>query len=324
MFAYIIRRLLYSIPVLIATSFLIFTFVSITGDPLGKIRSRPLISQAELAAISHDKKLDRPVVVRYAYWLRGAVHGDFGKTLFAARPITPDIKRVLGHTLQLLITVEIISVIVAIGIGVLSAIRQYSVFDYSMTTLSFIGFSMPVFWLALILQVLFTNIFLKWHVRIFYTAQLSSVDPGHGIHFVLDRAQHLALPVLTLVVLTIAGYSRFLRASMLEVINSDYVRTARAKGVVERRVIMKHVFRNALIPLVTVVALDFGFIFGGAVVTESIFTLDGMGTYFLNSLQAADPYPVMAWLMVSAVMIVVFNLIADIIYGVLDPRIRYD
>ena len=221
-------------------------------------------------------------------------------------------------------TVEIISVIVAIGIGVLSAVRQYSVFDYSMTTLSFIGFSMPVFWLALILQVLFTNIFLKWHVRIFYTAQLSSVDPGHGIQFVLDRAQHLALPVLTLVVLTIAGYSRFLRASMLEVINSDYVRTARAKGLIERRVIMKHVFRNALIPLVTVVALDFGFIFGGAIVTESIFTLDGMGTYFLNSLQAADPYPVMAWLMVSAVMIVVFNLIADIVYGVLDPRIRYD
>src|SRR4029079_8590491 len=139
MLTYIVRRLLYSIPVLLATSFLIFTFVSITGDPLGKIRSRPLISQAELAAISHEKKLDRPVVVRYGYWLRGAVHGDFGKTLFAARPITPDIKRVLGPTLQLLVTVEIISVSVAIGIGVLSAIRQYSVFDYSMTTLSFIS-----------------------------------------------------------------------------------------------------------------------------------------------------------------------------------------
>jgi len=161
-------------------------------------------------------------------------------------------------------------------------------------------------------------------VRIFYTAQLSSVDPGHGIHFLLDRIQHLALPVLTLVVLTIAAYSRYMRASMLEVINSDYVRTARAKGLIERRVIMKHVFRNALIPLVTVVALDFGGIFGGAIVTEQIFTLDGMGTYFINSLQAADPYPVMAWLMITAVMIVVFNLIADIVYGVLDPRIRYD
>jgi peptide/nickel transport system permease protein len=237
-FAYIIRRLLYSIPVLLATSFLIFTFVSITGDPLGKIRSRPLISQAELAAISHEKKLDKPVVVRYGYWLKGAVRGDFGRTLFANRPITPDIKRVLGHTLQLLVTVEILAVLVAVGIGVLSAIRQYSVFDYSMTTLSFIGFSMPVFWLALILQVIFTNAFLKWHVRIFYTAQLSSVDPGHGFQFLLDRIQHLALPVLTLVVLTIAAYSRYMRASLLDVINSDFVRTARAKGLIDRRVIM--------------------------------------------------------------------------------------
>ncbi len=324
MFAYIIRRLLYSIPVLLATSFLIFTFVSITGDPLAKIRARPLISVAELASISHEKKLDKPVVVRYWYWLRGAVQADFGRTLFANRPITPDLKRVLGHTLQLLVTVEILAVLVAVGIGVLSAVRQYSVFDYSMTTLSFLGFAMPVFWLALILQVIFTNAFLKWHVRIFYTAQLSSVDPGHGFHFLLDRAQHLALPVLTLVVLTIAAYSRYMRASMLEVINSDYVRTARAKGLIERRVIMKHVFRNALIPLVTVVALDFGGIFGGAIVTEQIFTLDGMGNYFITSLQASDPYPVMAWLMVTAVMIVVFNLIADIVYGVLDPRIRYD
>jgi peptide/nickel transport system permease protein len=323
-FAYIVRRLLYSIPVLLATSFLIFTFVSITGDPLGKIRSRPLISQAELAAISHEKKLDRPVVVRYGYWLRGAVHGDFGKTLFAARPITPDIKRVLGHTLQLLVTVEIISVIVAIGIGVLSAIRQYSVFDYSMTTLSFIGFSMPVFWLALILQVLFTNIFLKWHVRIFYTAQLSSVDPGHGLHFLLDRAQHLALPVLTLVVLTIAGYSRFLRASMLEVINSDYVRTARAKGLTEQRVTMRHALRNALIPVVTLSALNFGALIGGAIVTESIFQLDGMGNYFFGKLLDGDAYPIMAWLMVTAVMVIVFNLIADILYGYLDPRVRFD
>jgi peptide/nickel transport system permease protein len=230
----------------------------------------------------------------------------------------------MGHTLQLVFFAEFLAIIIAIGIGVYSALRQYSAFDYTATTFSFLGLATPVFWLALMLQVLFVNIYLWFDIRIFYTASLSGVDPGHGIHFALDRAQHLALPIIVLCVASIATYSRFMRGSMLEVINSDYVRTARAKGVVERRVIMKHVFRNALIPLVTVVALDFGFIFGGAVVTESIFTLDGMGTYFLNSLQAADPYPVMAWLMVSAVMIVVFNLIADIIYGVLDPRIRYD
>jgi peptide/nickel transport system permease protein len=174
------------------------------------------------------------------------------------------------------------------------------------------------------LQVLVVNIYLKWHVRIFYTSGLSSPNPGHGAQWLLDRVQHLALPVIALCILGIAGYSRYMRASMLEVLNSDYVRTARAKGLIERRVIMKHAFRNALIPLITLVALDFGAVFAGAVVTETIFTLDGMGYYFINALQASDPYPVMAWLMIVATMVITFNLIADILYGVFDPRIRYD
>jgi peptide/nickel transport system permease protein len=139
---------------------------------------------------------------------------------------------------------------------------------------------------------------------------------------VLDRAQHLALPILVLAVAGIATYSRFTRASMLEVINSDYVRTARAKGLTERRVIMKHAFRNALIPLVTLLAIDFGAILSGAVVTETIFALDGMGLYFITQLQAGDPYPVMAFLMVTAVFVVTFNLLADLVYGWLDPRVR--
>jgi peptide/nickel transport system permease protein len=190
-----------------------------------------------------------------------------------------------------------------------------------MTTFSFLGFATPVFWLALILQVIFTDIYLKWHVRIFYTAQLSQPHPHN---FLLDRIQHLALPVATLTVLSIAQYSRYMRASMLEVINSDYVRTARAKGLDEWRVIMRHAFRNALIPLVTVVAIDFGALFGGAVVTETVFTLDGMGYYFVGALFRGDPNPVMAWLVVVATMVILFNLIADIVYGYLDPRIRYD
>jgi ABC-type dipeptide/oligopeptide/nickel transport system permease component len=321
---YIIRRLLYSIPVLVVTSFLIFTFISVTGDPLGRLHANPRITAAQIHAIAHEKKLDRPVIIRYGYWVRDAVTKKFGTTLFGQRPIWPSLKRVLGHTIQLLVTVEILALLIGVSIGIVSAVRQYSVFDYSMTTLSFIGFAMPVFWLALILQVIFTNIFLKWHVRIFYTAQLSSVNPGHGIHFLLDRAQHLALPVLTLVTLEIAAYSRYMRASMLEVINSDYVRTARAKGLVERRVIYKHVVRNALIPVATVAALGFGALFGGAIITETIFTLDGMGYYFISALQSSDPYPVMAWLMITATMVIIFNLIADIVYGMLDPRIRYD
>jgi peptide/nickel transport system permease protein len=204
---------------------------------------------------------------------------------------------------------------------VYSAVRQYSVFDYSATTFSFLGLSTPVFWLALMLQVLVVNIFLAYDIRLFYVSNLSSVDPDN---FLLDRIQHLALPVIVLAVASIAQYSRFMRASMLEVINSDYVRTARAKGLPERTVIMKHAFRNALIPLTTVIALNFGSLLGGVIIVETIFSLDGMGLFFIKALNDADPYPIMAWLAITSVTIVLFNLIADIAYGFLDPRVRYE
>jgi peptide/nickel transport system permease protein len=320
--AYVARRVLYSIPVLLATSFLIFSFVSIAGDPLARLRANPNITHEQLESIRHDKKLDRPVVVRYGFWVRDAATKKFGTTLFGNRPIWPDLKRVMGHTLQFVLSAIIISVVLGIAIGVYSALRQYSLFDQIATTLSFIGFALPVFWLALMLQVLVVQIYLKWHIRVFYTSGLSSVQPGHGLHFLLDRVQHLALPVIALSFLSIAGHSRYMRASMLDVLNSDYLRTARAKGVVERRVVLKHAFRNALIPMITIVALDFGGLFAGAIVTETIFTLDGMGYYFINSLFASDPYPVMAWLMIVATMVVLFNLVADVLYGVFDPRIR--
>jgi peptide/nickel transport system permease protein len=205
-------------------------------------------------------------------------------------------------------------------VGVYSAIRQYSIFDYTATTLSFLGFAMPTFWLALLLQILFVNIYLKWDVRIFYTSGLN--NPSEGF-WSLDRVQHLGLPVATLVIIDFALYSRFMRASMLEVINSDYVRTARAKGLAEWKVISHHVVRNALIPLVTVIALNVGGLLGGAIVTESVFSLDGMGNYFRYKLDQLDLYPVMAWLLVTSVIIILANLLADIVYGYLDPRIRY-
>jgi peptide/nickel transport system permease protein len=230
----------------------------------------------------------------------------------------------MGHTLQLVVIAELLAILIAVGIGIYSALRQYSVFDYTATTASFVGLAIPVFWLALMLQVLFVNIYLWFDVRIFYVANLSGVDPGTGLHFAVDRAQHLGLPIIVLMVASIAQYSRFMRASMLEVVNADYVRTARAKGLEERRVTMKHAFRNALIPMVTVVALNFGALLGGAVVTETVFALDGMGLYFITKLNAGDPYPVMAFLMVTAVFVIIFNLIADLAYGFLDPRVRLD
>ena len=321
---YVVRRLLYSIPVLIAASFLTFTFVVLASDPFAQLEMNRNVSFETIARVKEQKHFNDPFIVRYGYWVRDAVTDQFGTTLLGDRPIWPDIRRVIGNTLQLVLVAEFLAVLIAIAVGVYSAIRQYSFFDYTATSFSFLGLATPVFWLALILQVVVTNIYLNTGHRIFYTAGLEGDDISGFFPTIIDRAQHLALPWLTLMVVSIAGYSRYMRASMLEVINSDYVRTARAKGLIERRVVMKHAFRNALIPLVTLVALNFGVLLGGAIVTETIFAIDGMGRYFINALGAGDPYPIMAWLMITAVMIIIGNLLADILYGYLDPRIRYD
>jgi ABC-type dipeptide/oligopeptide/nickel transport system permease component len=321
LFTYVLRRLLYSIPVLFAASFLAFAMVSATGDPLGAIRMQPQISEESIQLIVEQKHLDDPIPIRYFYWLEEAVTEKFGSTVVGERPIWDDLSRVIGHTAQLVIAAELIAILLAIFIGVYSAVRQYSVFDYGATTFSFLGLSTPTFWLALMLQVLVVNIFLAYDIRIFYVSNLSSVSPDN---FLLDRIQHLALPVMVLAITSIAQYSRFMRASMLEVINSDYVRTARAKGLPESKVIMRHAFRNALIPLTTVIALNLGALLGGAIITETIFSLDGMGLYFINALNDSDPYPIMAWLAITSVIIILFNLVADIAYGYLDPRVRYE
>ncbi len=321
MVAFIIRRLLYSAVVLAVTSVVVFWFVSVSGDPLSAVRQIPRVSQQTIDNIIERKHLDEPLVVQYWEWVKDAATDNFGTTLLGDAPIWPDIKRVMGNTLQLVLAAEILAILVALAVGVISAVRQYSVFDYMSTTLSFLGFSTPVFWLALILQGLFTNLYLATGTRVFYTGGLSSPNPEF---FLLDRAQHLALPIITLAVIEIAQYSRYLRASMLEVVNSDYVRTARAKGLSESRVVFKHALRNALIPFVTVTSLNFGVLFGGAIVTETIYSLDGMGRYLVTNLGERDAYPVMAWLMIVSALILLANLFADIIYGVLDPRIRYD
>jgi peptide/nickel transport system permease protein len=321
---YILRRLLYSIVVLFAASFLVFTMVSAAGDPLSELRTNPLISEQTLENQAREKHLHDAIPVRYVYWLKEAITDKFGTPLLVNEPIWNDLKRIIPHTLSLVVAAELISLLFGVSIGIYSAIRQYSVFDYAATTFSFLGFAMPVFWLALMLQVLFTNLFLSTHVRIFYTSGLSSPDAGGGVHWLLDRVQHLAIPVMVLSVLNMAVYSRFMRASLLEVVNTDYVRTARAKGLTEQRVTLRHAVRNALIPIVTLSALNFGGLIGGAVITEQIFQLDGMGNYFIQNLLSQDAYPVMAWLMITATAIIIFNLIADVLYGVLDPRVRYD
>ncbi len=324
MLQYVIRRLLYSAVVLVLASFLVFMFVTVSGDPLAALKITPNVSEETVQNIIERKHLDEPVPVRYYEWVKDALTNKFGTTLLTDEPILPDLWRVMKNTLQLVLVAELLAILIAVGIGVYSALRQYSVFDYSMTTFSFLGLATPVFWLALMLQVAVVQIYLATGRNVFPIANLNSVDPGEGLSFVIDRAHHLVLPVIVLMVANIATYSRYMRASMLEVVNSDYVRTARAKGLAESRVTMKHAFRNALIPLVTLVALNFGTLLGGVVVTETVFSLDGMGLYFVNALGTNDPYPVMAWLMITATMIIIFNLVADITYGLLDPRVRYD
>ena len=323
MFQYVLRRLLYSVAVLFAASFLTFSFVALSGDPLAPLRITPNVSQQTIQNLTEKKHLDDPIPVRYAYWLKDAVTNQFGTTLIGERPILPDLWRVMKHTLQLVLVAEALAILIAVGIGVYSALRQYSLFDYGATTFSFLGLATPVFWLALMLQVGVVYVYQWTGHRIFPIAGLNSVDPGTGIHFWVDRAHHLVLPVLVLMVASVATYSRFMRASMLEVVNSDYVRTARAKGLTEQRVTMKHAFRNALIPLVTVVALNIGALLSGAIITETVFSLDGMGLYFVTALGKNDPYPIMAWLMLTATIVIVLNLLADIAYGYLDPRIRH-
>ncbi|HZS23619.1 MAG TPA: ABC transporter permease [Gaiellaceae bacterium] len=321
MLTYIARRILYSIPVLVASSFLCFTFVALGGDPAGNLRQNPKVTPQTIAAYENHFHLHDPLLTRYWFWIKDLFGHKLGTSLVTGQPLWPDFARVIPHTLQVLGLAELIALILGVAVGIFSAIRQYSVFDYVFTSLSFVGYAMPTFWLALLLQIVFVDIYLKWHVRIFYT---SGLNTRGNATWSLDRLQHIALPVVTLAVISFAVYSRYMRASMLDVINTDYVRTARAKGVSERRVIMRHVFRNALIPVATVMALNFGALLSGAIITETVFTLDGMGYYFIQKLGQSDVYAVMAYLMLTAVAVIVFNLLADIVYGYLDPRIRYD
>jgi len=321
MLTYITRRALYSIPVLIISTFLIFSFVSLAGDPRANMLANPQFSAVTYKNLEHKYHLDKPIPVRYGYWVKDVFTNKLGISLRTSQPIWPDITRTVAHSAQVIFLAEIIAVLLGVAVGIFSAVRQYSVFDYFFTSFSFLGYAMPTFWLALLLQILFVDIYLKWHVRIFYTSGLNSVGSSA---WSIDRLQHIALPVITLSIISFALYSRYMRASMLDVINTDYVRTARAKGMSERKVIWRHVVRNALIPIATVAALNFGAVISGAIVTETVFTLDGMGYYFIQKLGQLDIYAIMAYLLVTAVAVIVFNLVADILYGYLDPRIRYD
>ncbi len=322
MVTYIIRRILYSIPVLFLSTYLSFLFVSFAGDPTANLRANPRLSLNTLHNVIIQNHLNVTPFIRYFYWVRDVFEHGFGNSLLTSRAIWPDLSTAMWNSAQFLLIAWVLALVVGCTVGIYSAIRQYSAFDYTFTAVSFLGFAMPTFLLALLLQIGATDFYNWANIRIFYVSGLNSGITGATWSW--DRLQHITLPVITIATISFAVYSRYMRASMLDVINSDYVRTARAKGVPEWRVVSRHVVRNALIPLVTIAALDVGGILGGAIITETIFTIYGMGYYFNQALTASDTYQVMAYLVVVAVFIIIFNLIADVLYGVLDPRIRYD
>jgi peptide/nickel transport system permease protein len=233
------------------------------------------------------------------------------------------LRRRLAVTLRLVLVATVIGVLIAIAIGVFSAVRQYSVFDYGSTALAFIFYSMPVFWLAAVLKDIGIRINRSVGHTIFYTFGERTPNLANGLVGTWsDRIGHLILPSLTLILISVAGWSRYQRATMLDVLHTDYVRTARAKGLSESQVLRRHALRNALIPVVTVVALDFSAVLGGAVVTETVFAWHGMGSLLIESLFERDTNVVLGWLLVAAALVILFNLLADIYYGYLDPRIR--
>jgi ABC-type dipeptide/oligopeptide/nickel transport system permease component len=321
MLTFILRRTLYSVPVLVIASFLTFWGIRSTFDPLARFRS----SRDSARLVAQERKalhLDHPIVWQWWHWLSGFVHGDMGTSWRTHESVSAMIRRASWPTLQLLFWGTLLSLIFAIGIGVYSAVKQYSVGDYAFTGLSYIGIAMPPFWFGLLaIGLLVTYPKTHWNLNepILYSIGLHS-EGQSGLN--LDYFRHLALPVATLAVQSIAAWSRFQRASMLDVLNADYVRTARAKGVPRRKVIFKHAFRNAMIPLITVVALDTAFLIGGLLITEQIFAIPGMGRLFLDSLLVGDAPVLLSWFVVVAITVIAFNLVADVLYGVADPRIR--
>jgi len=324
MFRYIVRRVLFAIPILLISSVLVFVVIRATIDPLAGAALNPRVSQADILRARREAGLDQPQWKQYLIWLGNFVKGDWGHSLLTRRPVYPDIESALVNSMFLGLTAVSFSLLVGVGIGVYSALRQYSMFDQFFTGVAFLGLSIPNFWFALLLQIFFGVYLTKWlqlSEPIFPTAGLYT--PGTQGFDLIDRVRHLVLPMLVLSVQIIAYYSRYMRASMLEVLHSDYLRTARAKGLRERRVVVRHAMRNALIPLTTQVAIDVGAIAGGLIITEAIFEYPGMGRFFIDAIGRGDYQQVLPWLMIAVTFVILFNLVADIMYAILDPRIRY-
>lgn len=324
---YIIRRLLGAIPLLLFVSIACYGLLVLSpGGPTSMyVRRGTGMSAADLARVEESLGLNDPVYIQYGRWLGKVLQGDFGMATTSSRPVSMEILDRLPNTLYLMAFAWGITMLIAIPIGMFSAIKQYSKFDHVVTTLTFVGQSIPSFFLGLILLLIF-------YMKLDNPVTGGPLLPSGGVKtigenlsgfaMIKDRAAHLVLPVTMLAATWIAWYSRFLRASMLETIHLDYIRTGRAKGLRERAVILRHAFRNACIPLVTLLALDIPLLFTGALFAEVIFSWPGMGRLFFQAAERRDYGLLMAIIMITSFLIIVANILADIAYRLLDPRIE--
>ncbi len=315
---YVIRKLLIMIPSLLGISVVLFSLLALApGDPFDELATNPAVPPEVRAALRAKFGLDDPVWMRYWHWLTALMQGDWGFSFVSRMDVSTLIMQRLPVTLVVIGASQILAIAVAIPVGVLAATRPYSLFDQIANTFAFIGFSLPTFFTGLVLILVF-SIQLDW-LPFVYRADISAT----GWEFYWEHIKQSIMPVTVLGLFQGAALVRFVRSSVLDVIRLDYVTTARSKGIGERKVITRHVVRNALIPVVTLVALQMPIVFSGAVVTEQIFRVPGIGSLLITSMLSNDTPVVMGVTFVSACLVVIFNLIADILYGWLDPRIAY-
>ena len=316
---YILRRLIQAIPLILLLTVFMFALIHLMPGGPEQVFFNPHLTPAAKEEMRVRFGLTDPIPIQYLKWLGQTLTGNFGFSYADNLPVTSLLGERFPNTLQLFIPAFVLALILALFLGVISGVRQGTILDYSLTTVSYFGIAMPAFLLGLLLQFIF-GVWLK----VLPTSGTQTL----GVQFsplggLIDHLEHLILPVLTLAALSIAGWSRYMRSSMIEVVKQDYMRTARAKGVGTASALFRHALRNAVIPLITVVAIDFAAVAGGATITEGVFAWPGMGGLFFQSLETRD-YPVLlAILTIGGLLVIVFNLVADVLYGVMDPRIRY-
>jgi peptide/nickel transport system permease protein len=313
---YVLRRLLIAVPSLLGISLVLFVVLALApGDPFSELATNPNVPPEVAVALRAKFGLDDPIYLRYVHWLSAMVHGDWGFSFVSRANVDALILQRLPTTLYVIGSAQLLALVIAIPIGVYAAMKPYSLFDQIANTLAFIGFSLPTFFTGLLFILVF-SVKLDW-LPFVYTTDIKAT----GIGWLGEQIRQAIMPVMVLGLFQAASMTRFVRSAVLDVIRLDYVTTARAKGLGQATVIVKHVLRNAMIPVVTLIALQIPAVFGGAIVTEQIFRIPGIGSLLISSILANDTPVVMAVTFVFAGLVVLFNLIADVLYGWLDPRI---